>query len=432
MPDVPLSPRHAIVTLRSLPEPSLVESPAAAPETEADVDPVQRALLLRRYRVLRDRLAKETQAVGDDVLVTAQDPELSRLQSRLAQLALEGEPLGPGGQEVKFGTGFEGRDWFGWLQSTLDWVDRQQAHPFIWLTAPVPPESLPNPCRVAMAGDWGTGLYGAPKIAADITKRGPFDFLLHLGDVYYSGTTEEMKERFLNVWPFAAGRTSRALNSNHEMYSGGFAYFDMTLPRCGQKASYFAMQNDDWLLIGLDTAYVDHDMDPRQVTWLEQTVAARGTRKVVLFSHQQLFSRLDTQGDKLKPKLDALLRTRQITAWYWGHEHQCVIYDPHPDWGFSARCLGNGGIPEARDNTVKQAPVASAASYITWRRLEADPQNKPGAPGCIAIDGPNPDVKGREEDFIPHSYMTLDFNGPVLTERVLLPDGTIIFEHELR
>lgn len=428
MADQSPSVRQAIVTVRSLPGPARIEAAPAAGGATAEVDPVERALLLARYRALRDRLEQEAAAVGDNVLVTAQDPAVSRLQSRLAQLALEGDPLGPGGQEVKFGTGFEGRDWFGWLKSTLDWVNRSEAHPFVWSTAP--PETVADSFRVAIMGDWGTGLYGAPKIAARIVATGPFDLVMHLGDVYYSGTAEEVKARLLEPWPFAGGRMHRALNSNHEMYSGGYGYFDIVLPRFGQAASFFALANTNWLLVGLDTAYVDHDMDPRQVAWLEQLVAGRGQRKVVLFSHQQLFSRLDSQGDKLVAKLQPLLASRQITAWYWGHEHQCVLYDKHAQWGLVARCLGNGGIPEARSREVRNAATERSAGPVTWRRLEASAE-KPLSPRCLALDGPNPDIKGREDDFVPHAYMTLEFSGPALTERVLLPDGTQIFENTI-
>jgi hypothetical protein len=163
-----------------------------------------------------------------------------------------------------------------------------------------------------MAGDWGTGLYGAPKIADEIKKQGPFDLLMHLGDVYYSGTEEEVQERFLDIWPASAGKINRALNSNHEMYSGGFAYFDLALPAFGQESSYFAFQNTHWLLVGLDTAYVDHDMDNEQVAWLKVVVSQAGDRKVLLFSHQQLFSRLDNQGPKLVTALQPLLESKRL------------------------------------------------------------------------------------------------------------------------
>ncbi len=82
------------------------------------------------------------------------------------------------------------------------------------------------------------------------------------------------------MWPFAAGKVSRTLNSNHEMYSGGFGYFDMALPAMHQDASYFALQNTNWLFVGLDTAYIDHDLDAQQVAWLnlviKESTAANG------------------------------------------------------------------------------------------------------------------------------------------------------------
>ncbi len=427
MSDQPPSTRDAIVSLRSMPEPGRIEAAGDA-DTQAEMDDLERGLLLTRYRALREELGRATGDGGGGVMVTAPDPEISRLQSRLAELAVEGDPLGPGGQEVKFGTGFEGRDWFGWMASLLKWVDRKDAHPFVWSSAP--PETIPDTAKVAVVGDWGTGLYGAVKIADDIRARKPFDVLLHLGDVYYSGTTEEVKERFLKLWPFEAGTISRALNSNHEMYSGGFAYFDVTLARFKQKASYFALQNAHWLLAGLDTAFIDHDMDDRQVKWLEDTIAAAGQRKVALFSHQQLFSRLDNQGDKLKARLERLLKSKRITAWYWAHEHQCVLYDKHPEWGLVARCLGNGGIPEIRKKEVLAAPVAETKGTVTWRRMAPDPA-KPWAPKCLALDGPNPDIKGRENDFNPHGYMTLTFDGPRIRERVLLANGTEIYENTI-
>ena len=428
MSDQPPSAGDAIVTHRSLPAFGATES-AESPQIQSDLSDLERAMLLNRYTALREQLGRETEGPGDGVMVTSQDPELSRLQSRLAQLALDGDPLGPGGQEVKFGTGVEGRDWFGWMKSLLDWVDRKDAHPFIWLTDTTP-EPLPETCRIATAGDWGTALYGAVKIADDIRAKGPFDLLLHLGDIYYSGTAEEVKERFLKVWPTDAGRVNRAVNANHEMYSGGFAYFDLILPRFKQKASYFAMQNTHWLLVGLDTAYIDHDIDERQVKWLEETIAAAGSRKVVLFSHQQLFSRLDNQGDKLQPKLARLLTSKRITAWYWGHEHQCVLYEKHPEWGLVARCLGNGGIPEVRKKEVRQAAEHRKIGNVTWRVLEPVAA-KPWAPRSLALDGPNPDIKGRENDFVPHAYMTLTLEGAKLHERVLLPNGTEIYKNTI-
>ena len=425
MPDTPNDTiRRRVVTLESLEMPAAPE--AAMAESARTEDASDRALRLERYLQIRERLRQESQEIGDGLLITVPDREASLLQSALARDGRGETDIGGGALEVKFGTGIGGGDILGWIRSLFDWVDRRQAHPML-RPVTTTPERIANAARVAMTADWGTGLYGAPKIAGQITRMGGFELLLHLGDVYYSGTREEVQERFLDLWPRGAGRVSRALNSNHEMYSGGYGYFELALPALGQKSSYFALENDAWLLVGLDTAYVDHDMDNQQVAWLNAVVRQAHGRKVVLFSHQQLFSRLDDQGPKLHKALRHLLEARAITVWYWGHEHQCVIYDAHPRYGLLGRCLGNGGIPEARKQAVKDAPVHKTVGGVTWKRLEATADS----PACLALDGPNPDIPDRPERFVPHGFMTLEFDGPSLTERVFLSNGQEILSNRV-
>jgi hypothetical protein len=417
--------RRTIVTLNSLPD---VRSGGLERRTTEAEDRVLRA---RHDEVVR-RLGHETDRVGSaKVMIAVQDRDISLMQSELAsQAAAAREGLPSHALEAKFGTGRTGGDWWGWLKSTFDWVDRGDYHDIIR-----PPDGalldveadLGERFRIAMFGDWGTDLYGAPKIVEQIRAKGPFDLLLHLGDVYYSGTIDEVQERLVDPWPKDAARWSRTLNGNHEMYSGGYGYFDVALKAFEQPASYFAYRNKHWLLAGLDTAYVDHDMDSKQVGWLNRLISAAGHRKVVLFSHQQLFSRLDDQGPKLKKALASLLNSRIVTAWYWGHEHQCVLYDRHPVYGLTARCLGNGGIPEPRKKQVANAMTEASVGDLAWKRLAATDES----PSCLVLDGPNRFVEGEEEKFGPHGFMTLEFNGPTLHERVFHADGTLLREHQI-
>lgn len=403
-----------IATLRSLLggaglESSITESKA----TQADID---------EYDRIVDLLQQETAKTSANVLITVQDRNASWLQSRIAERAATGQPLEAGGLEAQFGDGFTGGDIWGWIR-LLDHVDPMQWHPIVR-----PPDdsigAFADTGRVAVLGDWGTNLYGAPVSAASIKRIGGYKLLLHLGDIYYSGTKTEVQQRFLDAWPTSAGEVSRALNGNHEMYSGGFAYFEDILPRFGQASSYFALQNKHWMLIGLDTACTDHAIDDLQTQWLKSLVQKAGQRKVILFSHHQPFSRLDKQGPDLQAALAELFQKQAITAWYWGHEHECVIYDKHPTFGLLGRCIGHGGIPSPRKTEVLNARADRSLSGIAWKRLSATAD----APSSLVLDGRNPLVKGEEEKFGPHGYLTLDFNGPELIERVHLPDGTEIFK----
>jgi hypothetical protein len=421
--------RNKIVTLESL-QPPMAEGLESL-ERPAAESPENR-LRSERYAQIMERLRQETNHAGSNIMITVPDREASILQSELARQAAEGKKLDAGGLEAKFGTGFFGGDWFGWIRSVFDHVDRRLAHPILRPATPKP-EPIPDVARIAMTADWGTGLYGAPKIAEQMRKVGGYELLMHLGDVYYSGTEEEVQERFLDMWPRDAGKRTIAVNSNHEMYSGGFGYFKLALPAIGQKSSYLAFENTHWLLVVLDTAYVDHDMDNEQVAWLNLALkqsreANNGqAKKLALFSHQQLFSRLDHQGPKLQNALRHLLNAQAITAWYWGHEHQCVIYDKHPAWGLLGRCLGNGGIPEVRKDEVKNAPTEKTVESVMWKRMAATNES----PSCLALDGPNPDIVGEAQKFVPHGYMTLELNGPTLIERVHLASGKEILKNQV-
>lgn len=208
---------------------------------------------------------------------------------------------------------------------------------------------------IAIVGDWGGGNAAAQAVADQIKKINP-DHVIHLGDVYYAGTPKEVQERFLQYWPSRQdpGR-SFALNSNHEMYSGGYGYFDTILPQFKQPASYFSLANQNWRFIGLDTGYVEHDLTPPQVDWLTSQFQGNNPRTILL-SHHQLFSAYEnTDASHLLSRVKPFLDAKQIYGWIWGHEHLCVAYQEH--MGIKAVCLGNGCFPYNPPGNQPQVPV---------------------------------------------------------------------------
>src|SRR5205823_664114 len=90
-------------------------------------------------------------------------------------------PAGPHAEEAKF----DEQDILGWVGSFFTWWRGIKPHP--WQAPPNEPRPVANTLRMAVLGDWGTGMYGAPYCAQTIEADGKYDVLLHLGDVYYSG-----------------------------------------------------------------------------------------------------------------------------------------------------------------------------------------------------------------------------------------------------
>ena len=285
------------------------------------------------------------------------------------------------------------------------------------------PGKLPGKARIFLVSDFGTGLYGAPVIAASVTAQ-TFDLTMHLGDIYYSGREEEVRDRFLSVWPRNSAALSRTLNGNHDMYSGGYGYFDVALTAFEQESSYFAFQNESWLLVALDTAYRDNDVGKRQRRWLDDVVAQAGSRRLILFSHHPLFSNFKDQGTKIAQRLAELLESKRITAWYWGHEHHAVLYEPHATYGLRARCLGNGGMPHSRKK-LRDFPVERCIGEFCWRRGPALV-----TPPSLYLDGPNKFITEEPDKYGPHGYMTLEFDGPRVEERVFAAEGTELFRYQ--
>lgn len=253
---------------------------------------------------------------------------------------------------------------------------------------------------IAIIGDWGGGNAAAQAVAKQIQQLNPQpDHIIHLGDVYYAGTEKEVQERFLKYWnwfmPKPPGR-SFALNSNHEMYSGGYGYFDLTLKQFKQPASYFSLSNKNWRFIGLDTGYVEHDLNNEQVDWL--TGQFKGNNpKTILLSHHQLFSAYEnTNADHLKSRVQPFLQANQIYGWIWGHEHLCVVYEKF--MGIKAVCLGNGCFPYNTPNRQPKVPVA-------W-----------------IDDRPQPND---EEYRGIHTFALLTINGPTINIKYIDQDGNV-------
>ena len=205
--------------------------------------------------------------------------------------------------------------------------------------------------RIAIVGDWGTGLPESDLIAAHVVTARP-DYIVHLGDVYYAGTPDE-ERRFLEHWPGEPGR-SLTLNSNHEMYGGGQGYFGVLLPsdtfRLQNRCSYFAMHNEHFLILGLDTAYHAESLlyedgkldEEKQLPFIrDQVERARvsNVRIIVLTHHNglDLENKKTKLWNQLRPTIPGPF------TWIWGHLHAGVV---HRDVdGVSGRCVGHGGVP---------------------------------------------------------------------------------------
>ncbi len=272
-----------------------------------------------------------------------------------------------------------------WLTPDAKFIDKASA------TAPIPFE---NKTTVALFSDWGTGRPPALAVRDQIAKR-KADYMIHLGDIYYAGQEDEVDARFINILPKSPNLKRRfALNGNHEMYGGGHGYFEKVLPKFGQPASYFCLVNDNWRIIGLDTAYKDQDLKDPQLDWLKDLVAPADGRKNIVLSHHQLFSCFEDVNARLLKKVGPLLDTGKIHAWFWGHEHSHIVYKKHR--GVLARCIGHGAIPSFPPGKDFKHPEFKV--QFVNRRLREDSLQGVNGFAALKLDGPDLTVEYLDED----------------------------------
>jgi hypothetical protein len=247
-------------------------------------------------------------------------------------------------------------------------------------------DRLPAKATVVLIGDWGTGQDGAKALLTRVAARNP-DVVIHLGDVYYSGTQNEVQNYFYAIWQKVLGIPKVAwgskltdlnakpatfhLTGNHDMYAGGEPYYTV-IDMLGQPASYFCLRNDKWQFVAMDTGL--HDSDPTkegdptfledtEVAWVTDKVNNAGGRKTVLLSHHQLFSTYEKIGGQstntkfLAQVQDILPKT---TAWFWGHEHNLVIYKNFLN--VLGRCIGHGAFPVSPDELSAANPDVAIES----------------------------------------------------------------------
>jgi hypothetical protein len=264
-------------------------------------------------------------------------------------------------------------------------------------------ECFPDNATIAIIGDWGTGMNAALVLLQQIAHNFEPDVLVHLGDIYYSGLPSECKSHFTDLidkaWPDGGPGPKPlvfTLDGNHDRYAGSNGgYYDLikSLNQAAGKPqpnSYFAIRNDFWQFVAMDTAYYDSDpsttaagasltrLVDQEIPWhidkirnsaanVNKAVNPSGARGTVLLSHHQLYSFTgvgkNASGAMLavNSNLVSSFSTvfNLIDLWLWGHEHNLCIFEPYSNGPGQplpkGRCVGASAVPMY----LAQKPVAA-------------------------------------------------------------------------
>lgn len=302
-----------------------------------------------------------------------------------------------------------------WLEALLVWaLKKNHKHPFETNPAIV---KVAGKLKIAITGDWGTGQYGsglspAVQISECIRFQIKPDHLIHLGDVYYAGTSHEEKKRCLKFWPLQGTNKSFTLNSNHEMYDGADGYFKVLLAdplfAAQQSTSYFALQNDDWIIVGLDSAYfsnaeklyLDGALDSaHQLPFLKKQAEQAESQKkgLVLMTHHNGLSGDGSSTETLWDQVMSVVPSGlEPFYWYWGHVHIGAVYPKKGN--VQPRCVGHSAIPWGEASALENNP------NVVWHESRKNPTSPPK---------------------VMNGFLTLELDGSSLTETFYDQTGTV-------
>lgn len=344
-----------------------------------------------------------------------------------------------------------------WAEAVKEYVDFFDIHhgtvpyrPPASVSDPAP-LTLPENATVALIADWATGTADARALLERVASHKP-DVLIHLGDIYYSGTDHETQAYFEDIVNQVFGRGEGhplpvfTLTGNHDMYSGGGPYYrlidrlntpPLAPPGQMQTHSFFGLRSSGWQLLSMDTGLHDDDVFDvaTSMTWLEEAelawhkhqIQTAGGRRTILLSHHQLFSAFsaigpETNGDRsintnLQRQLGDVLG--QVDAWFWGHEHNLEIYGPYLGLK-KGRCIGASAIPVFTSQNPYKSRVGTTIPLVPAH---------PDHPDVPVMLGTTP------EDVYAHCYVILQLDDASRTARVSYyqdtADDTLLYEETI-
>ena len=184
--------------------------------------------------------------------------------------------------------------------------------------------------------------------------------------------------------------------------------------------SYFALENDDWIILGLDSAYFsknnlyqDGDLGVFQtgvapamsqkafmMAMRDRALNASPQKRIIVMTHHHA---LDENGgwveDYWDQAEDVLLDP--LAYWYWAHIHVAIVFSPYRG-KIRFRCVGHGGIPyEPLSGGV------SPASPVTRLWTESETRYDPEISATRGLNG----------------FAVLRLNGPDLIEEFYDENG---------
>lgn len=207
----------------------------------------------------------------------------------------------------------------GFRRQTVSYVTRWKGPPEETVAWTPLPEAELHLVIAGDTGDSGRRLDANAAAMADLASRSPVDDLWLLGDcVYPDGDPDRLQETVFD--PFGPlldqGVGLMAILGNHDVLTGEG---DELMADLGMPARWWAREEGDVLLVGLDSTSVD---DPDQLAWLEETLAGTdATWKIVAVHHPPYSAGYQGSDDEVRAAFAPVFARHGVQLVVSGHDH---------------------------------------------------------------------------------------------------------------
>lgn len=205
-------------------------------------------------------------------------------------------------------------------RQTISYLSHRKGGPSV--TWPYEAHDPPPEFHLAVVGDEGDGGTRVDATGAAVgvvSADEPFDALLLLGDnVYPAGDPSRLDntvfEPFVEV--LDDGADLLAILGNHDVSKDRG---DEQLALLGMSGPYWAHQDGDVLIVGLDSTEMD---DPAQLDFLEDTLASTtATWRIVAVHHPPYSAGYQGSSEEVRAALTPIVERHGVQLVLAGHEH---------------------------------------------------------------------------------------------------------------
>ena len=196
---------------------------------------------------------------------------------------------------------------------------------------------IKDSCTISLIGNWATGTMSSIETIKAIKQFKP-DYLIHLGNVYQSGSVHEHLHHLIRPIKQYLPKTKTFIVPGDHSYYSGTDGIEYSLKMFGQNLSYFSLFNKHIQFQGIDNVFANQ-VNKEELDWhIQRTSQAKVKgRRIVYLTHSSPVSLWNQLGYVngmsacINPTLFSQFENTidDVDAWFFSQEKSFNLMGPY-------------------------------------------------------------------------------------------------------